>query len=100
MLEFPTTITSFTMIAGELLAICPMAGSMPMVPSAPVRVTGSHFSPGRALRGGAASLMISGPESSTARGTSSKPNPAIRSTIPSLPNFGSGTPVFASSETR
>ena len=46
MAELPTTITSFTMIPGELLAICPSAGSMPIVPSAPVFVVGSHFSPG------------------------------------------------------
>ena len=67
--ELPTTSTLPTTIGGELAAICPAAGSMPMVPSAPIFFTGSHVSPGRALRIGAASLMISGPESSTASGT-------------------------------
>ena len=58
-----------TTIAGELAAICPAAGSSPTVPSAPIFFTGSHVSPGLALRIGAASEMMSGPESSTASGT-------------------------------
>jgi len=87
-------------IAGELFAIWPKAGSMPTVPSAPVLVLGSHVSPGRAFRIGAASLMMSEPESSTASGTSGIPSPSIRSTTPFLPNLGSGMPVFASSDAR
>ena len=51
-------MTSPTMMAGELFAICPCAGSMPIVPSAPVFVFAFHFSPGFALRAGAASLML------------------------------------------
>ena len=43
-----------TTIAGELAAISPLLGSIPIVPSAPIFFTGSHFSPGFALRSGIA----------------------------------------------
>jgi hypothetical protein len=88
-----------TTIGGPLCAICPFTGSMPIVPSAPVFFTGSQVSPGFAFRAGAASEMTSEPESSTASGTSGKPRPSIRSTMPLRPKAGSGRPVFASSET-
>ncbi len=91
-------MTSLTTMAGPLTPICPSAGSMPMVPSAPVPVFSFQVSPGLALRAGAASLITSGPGSSTASGTSGKPRPSIKSMTPSLPNFGSGRPVFASSD--
>ena len=85
-----------TLRAGRGL-VGPVAG---LVPSAPVFVFAFHVSPGRAFRAGAASLITSSPVSSTASGTSGKPSPSMRSTMPFLPNFGSGVPVFASIDAR
>jgi hypothetical protein len=50
--EFPTMIVLPSRIAGVLFAMCPWAGVMPTVPSAPVRVAAYHYSPGLAWRAG------------------------------------------------
>ena len=97
--ELPTMITSLTMIAGRAGAdLAERRIDADGAVGAGLRLLVPRLARLARCRAGAASLMMSGPESSTASGTSGKPRPSIRSTMPFLPNFGSGMPVFASSD--